>query len=129
MRQENRLGTLHVGVAGQVRIVCVVGPTVKHIDKGQNSTCSGGELSLGKQAQRGSHLIIATATSVQLAAGSTGNFGNATLDCSMNVFVGGRQNECSVGELRFHLAQRGDDCFAIHSRQHPALPQHLHMGN
>ena len=129
MRQENRLGTLHVGVARQVRITCVVGPTIEHINKGQHSPGSSGELSLGKQPQRSRHLVIATATCVQLAAGGTGDFGNTTLDCSMNVFVSRSKCKLGIREFRFHLAQRGHDCFTVNTRQHPALPQHLSVGN
>ena len=73
----------------------------------------------------GGDLVVAAAASVQLAAYSAHNFGQAALNGRMNVFIRGIELETAVGQLLFHRIQPRDDGVGFWLRQHACANQSL----
>ena len=86
--QQHGLGPLEMGVAGQVGVTGLVGPVHQHLLEGEHVAGGDQQLALGEQAQVGGHLVVATASGVQLGPGRTGDLGDPALDHGVDVLVG-----------------------------------------
>jgi hypothetical protein len=102
------LGTLHVGVAGQIGVTVFVAQD--HEDVNQIKDRGGNSLQgvQGEESKRRRYLVVATARRMKFRADVTGEFDDATFNGHMDVFVTGRTFEPIVGELRQDLTERGD---------------------
>ena len=104
VRQQDRLRALQVGVTRQIRIPSIVSATIQHIDETEHAVCGGSELALDKQSQGGNRLIVTTATRVQLGASCAGNFGYASFDRCVNVFIARHELKRVGLHFGLHLA-------------------------
>ena len=72
-------------------------------------------------------LVVAAAAGVQLGAAVTGDLGDAPFDRGVDVFVGRRERERTVGELLLDPIERGRDDAALLLAQQSDAREHLHV--
>ena len=106
VRQQHRLGPLHVRVAGKVRRAGLDGAIEQHVLQRDDGPSDVAELALHVQAQRGGHLVVAAAPGVELGARRPGQLGHAPLDGGVDVFVGGFERELALFQLGLDLLER-----------------------
>jgi hypothetical protein len=108
MRQQDGLGPLQVGVAGQVRarLQRLPGPARQHALKAQHRQRQLSQLAPAPQAQGSGHLVVAAPAGVQLGPGGTRQLRDPALHRGVDVLVGGREAEGSVGDLLLDHVER-----------------------
>ena len=124
MREHDRLGSLEMGVPGQIRLAACHSPSEQRLTKPVDPMCNLDELTLGIQAQVGRDLIVAAATRVQTGARFTSQLSDASLDRRVNVFIGTVKRKRSGDEFCLNHVEGLMNCLDIfHADQtHTAKP-------
>ena len=105
--QEDRLGPLEVGVAGQVGVAGFSRPGQQHLLQGDDGLGHLAQRPLGEQAEVGGHLVVPAAPGVEPGADLGRQLGYPALDGGMDVLVAGLEDEAALGQFLLHLAQSG----------------------
>ena len=115
--EQDRLGALEVGVAGQVDVADLQRPLEQHhleiVDRRSDSE----EFAFAPQTQVRRHLVVPTPGGVQLPAGRAGELGDPSFDGGVDVLVAGEEHELPGLHLDADVVERGEDRITLVSRQ------------
>ena len=107
--EQHRLGPLHVGVAGQVRVAGGLGPGEQDVLQADDEAGDGEQLALAPQPQVGRDLVVAAAGGVDLGAGRAGELGDPALDGGVDVLVALDELERVGRQLVLDAVERAED--------------------
>tara|TARA_B100000161_G_scaffold204788_1_gene149975 strand:+ start:131 stop:559 length:429 start_codon:yes stop_codon:yes gene_type:complete len=120
VRKHDRLRTLQVRVSRQVRITGLTSPIKQDTLKVDDTRCNLSNRLLGPQSQIGCNLIITATRCVQTRPSISGNLGNPSFNCGVDVFIAVTKLKRSSGELlvdglkgiehALNLIRRQDTC-------------------
>ena len=105
--QQDRLGPLQMGVAGQVGVPGLPARFEEHLLEVDDPAGPPEQRPLGEQPQVGGHLVVAAAAGVQPAADVAGDLGDPPLDGGVDVLVARLEHEGALGELLLDPVERG----------------------
>ena len=126
--QEDGLGPLEVGVAGEVGVARLLGPVQQHALQSQNLPSHDAQLPAAEEAQRGDHLVVAAAPRVQLGSDRAGDLRGAPLDGGVDVLVVGSEAEGAGRQLLAHVVQRRQQDGALLVGEHAGPLEAAHVG-
>ena len=93
VREQHRLGALHVRVARQVHVGRFLGPPQEHGLELVDARRLHAALAAQEQSEVERDLVVAAAAGVQLGARRAGDLGDPALDRRVDVLVGGGERE------------------------------------
>ena len=129
MAEEQRLSLLQVGVTGHQHVqVSLSLVDYGRLQPGQRLV-QRVHLGQHEQAQVGGDLVVARATGVQLAGHRADQFGQAPLDCRVDVFVAGLEGKGTGLKLDPYLLQAGDQLVALLGRDQARARQPAGVGD
>ena len=100
--QEDGLGALEVGVAGQVGVTCLRGASFQGPLELEHMADHASQLGTGEQPKCRGDLVVPTPAGVELGPGLRGELGDAPLDRGMDVLVGLEILEAAGLQLSVH---------------------------
>ena len=129
MGQQDRLGPLQVGVAGQVDVRRVPGPVGQDVLQGHDLARHPDQRTAAPQAQVGGDLVVAAPPGVQLGADRlAGQLGHPALDRGVDVLVPGLEDERRRLELLRHQVEGVQQLRDLALGQEAHLAQPLDVG-
>ena len=126
--QQHRLGLLQMGVAGQVGVAGLVGPSDQHVLEGNHPLGDRRHRVLAEQAERRGHLVVAAPARVEAGAGVAGQLGDPPLDRGVDVLVGLDVGELARGQFGLGGVERRLDRSHLRSAEDAGHAQPGHVG-
>ena len=125
MSQQDGLGALQMGVAGQRRVTRRGGAVEEDGLERVDTTRHVEAFASHEQPQRGGDLVIPAPAGVQLRARVARELGDPALDRGVDVLVGRRELERALGDLELGAVERREHERALLVGQQPDPGQHL----
>jgi hypothetical protein len=126
--EEDRLGPLQVGVAGQVGLTGSGRPRQEDLLQVEHPAGDGEQLPLGVEAQVGGDLVVTAAAGVQAGADVAGDLGHPALHRRVDVLVARGEGEAARRELLAHSRQGSEEDLAVGGPEQADPYQPPHVG-
>ena len=128
MGQQDRLGPLQVGVAGQVDVFGRAGPFEENPLEILGPIGDDQELPLGEQAQIRGHLVVPTSAGVEPGPDVAGDLGDPAFDGGMHVLVARLEDQGAARQLVGHPIQGGQQDLGLARGDEAGGGQPVHVG-